>query len=91
MEKKISFWYRQDQDLFYACDHMSEEQFALSNFLPRTAIVGMRNIYDFPDALLELNDTCKRSLHIPEIVNSCTQSRGQHFQFIARFFLEFLL
>ena len=43
---------------------MSEEQFTLPTFLPRTAIVGIKNIYDFPNALLELNDTFKRSLHI---------------------------
>ena len=42
---------------------MSEEQFALPTFLPKTAIVGIRNIYDFPNALLELQDTFKRSLN----------------------------
>ena len=57
LDKKIWFWYRQDQELFYACDQMPEEQFALPTFLPRTAIVGTRNIYDYPDALLELNET----------------------------------
>ena len=30
--------------------------------LPRTAIVGIKNIYDFPIALLEVNDTFKHSL-----------------------------
>ena len=64
VQRNIWFWYRHDQDLFYACDHMSEEQFALSTFLPKTAIVGIRNIYDFLDALLELQDTFKRSLNI---------------------------
>ena len=43
---------------------MSEEQFPLPTFLPKTAIVGIRNIYDIPDALLELQDTFKRSLNI---------------------------
>ena len=52
VEKQIWFWYRQDQDLFYACDQMSDEQFALLTFQPNTAIVGVRNIYNFPDALL---------------------------------------
>ena len=47
-------WYRQDEDLFYACDQMPGKQFALPTFQPKTAIVGIRNIYDFPDALLEL-------------------------------------
>ncbi|CAH3173197.1 unnamed protein product [Porites evermanni] len=64
VERNTWFWYRHDQDLFYACDQMSEEQFALPTFLPKTAIVGIRNIYDFPDALLELQDTFKRSLNI---------------------------
>ena len=64
VQRNIWFWYRHDQDLFYACDQMSEEQFALPTFLPKTAIVGIRNIYDFPDALLELQDTFKRSLNI---------------------------
>ena len=45
---------------------MSEEQIALPTFLPKTAIVGIRNIYNFPDALLELQDTFKRSLNIPK-------------------------
>ena len=46
---------------------MSEEQIALPTFLPKTAIVGIRNIYNFPDALLELQDTFKRSLNIPNL------------------------
>ena len=62
--RNMWLWYRHDQDLFYACDQMSDEQFALPTFLPKTAIVGIRNIYDFPDALLELHDTFKRSLNI---------------------------
>ena len=57
VQRNIWFWYRHDQDLFYACDQMSEEQFALPTFLPKTA--------DFPDALLQLQDTSKRSLNIP--------------------------
>ena len=65
VQRHIWFWYRHDQDLFYACDQMSEDQFALHTFLPKTAIVGTRNIYDFPDALLKLQDTFKRSLNIP--------------------------
>ena len=65
VKRNIWFWYRHDQDLFYACDQMSEEQFALHTFLIKTAIVGIRNIYDSPDALLELHDTFKRSLNIP--------------------------
>ena len=33
VDKNIWFRYRQDQDLFYACDQMSEEQFALPTFV----------------------------------------------------------
>ena len=65
VQRNIWFWYRHDQDRFYACDQISEEQFALSTFLQKIAIVGVRNIYDFPEALLELQDTFKRSLKIP--------------------------
>ena len=64
VDKNIWFWYRRDQDLFYTCDQMPEEQFALPTFVQRTAIVGVRNIYDYPDALLELQETFKRSLNI---------------------------
>ena len=28
--------------------------------------MGVRNIYDYPDALLELQDTFKRSLNLPQ-------------------------
>lgn len=66
MQRDIWFYYKHEQDLFYACDQMSEEQFALPTLVPRTAIVGVRNIYDFPDALLELQDIFKRSLHPTE-------------------------
>ena len=45
---------------------MSEDQFALPTLVPRTAIMGVRNIYDYPDALLELQDTFKRSLNLPQ-------------------------
>ena len=45
---------------------MSEEQFALPTSVHRTAIVGVRNIYDYPDALLELHETFKRSFNMAE-------------------------
>ena len=61
LERNIWFWYRHDQDLFYACDQMSEDKFASPIFLARTAIIGIRNIYDFPDGVLELDDLFKRS------------------------------
>ena len=31
--------------------------------ISRTVIIGVRNIYDYPDALLEMNDLFKRRLH----------------------------
>lgn len=65
VQHKISFWYNHEQNLFYACDDMSEQQFAVPTLVSKTAIVGIRNIYDFVDALLELQDTFKQSLHIP--------------------------
>ena len=34
-------------------------------YTPFYSCVGIRNIYDSPDALLELKDTFKRSLNIP--------------------------
>ena len=60
------FWYNPNQDLFYACDQMSEKQYALPTLVTRTAIVGVRNLYDYPDALTELQETFKRSLNLPK-------------------------
>ena len=45
---------------------MSEEQHALPTLVKKTAIIGVRNIYDYPEALLELQDTFKRSLNLPK-------------------------
>ena len=66
VQRHIWFWYNPEQELFYACDGMSEDQFALPTLVPRTAIMGVRNIYDYPNALLELQDTFKRSLNLPQ-------------------------
>ena len=66
VERNIWFWYNAHQDLFYACDQMSEEQYALPTLVKKTAIIGVRNIYDYPDALLELQETFKRSLNLPK-------------------------
>ena len=60
------FWYNPEHLVFYACDQMTEEQIAVPTLVPRTAIVGVRNIYDYPDALLELQETCKRSVNLPQ-------------------------
>ena len=45
---------------------MTEEQIAVPILVPRTSVVGVRNIYDYPDALLELQETFKRSLNLPQ-------------------------
>ena len=56
VERDIWFWYNPDQDLFYACDQMSEKQYALPTLVQKTAIVGVRNLYDYPHAVLELQE-----------------------------------
>ena len=66
VERNMWLWYNSHQDLFYACDQMSEEQFALPTLVKKTAIIGVRNIYDYPEALLELQETLKRSLNLPK-------------------------
>ena len=66
VERNIWFWYNPHQDLFYVCDQMSEEQYALPTLVKKTAIIGVRNIYDYPEALLELQETFKRSLNLPK-------------------------
>ena len=66
VERDTWFWYNPDQDLFYACDQMSEKQYALPTLVQKTAIVGVRNLYDYPDAVLELQETFKRSLNLPK-------------------------
>ena len=44
------------------CEEMTEEQIMNSTLMSRTAIIGVRNIYDYPDTLLEMNDLFKRRL-----------------------------
>ena len=34
------------------CEEMKEEQIMNSKLMSRTAIIGVRNIYDYPDTLL---------------------------------------
>ena len=42
---------------------MTEEQIMNSTLMmSRTAIIGVRNIYDYPDTLLEMNDLFKGRL-----------------------------
>ena len=65
VEQNMWLWYNPKEEKFYTCDQMSEEQYAIPTLVQETAIIGMRNIYDYPLALLELQDTFKRSLNIP--------------------------
>ena len=44
------------------CEEMTEEQIMNSTLMSTTAIIGVRNIYDYPDTLLEMNDLFKRRL-----------------------------
>ena len=57
-------WFDNGQDQFSPCEQMTEEQIKNPTLMSRTAIIGVRNIYDYPDALLELNELFKRSLNI---------------------------
>ena len=54
VEQNIWFWYNPKEDFFYACE-MSEEQYALPTLVEKTAIIGVRNIYDYPLALSTLS------------------------------------
>ena len=56
VERNVWLWYNPTK----------EEQYALPTLVKKTAIIGMRNIYDYPEALLELQETFKRSLHLPK-------------------------
>ena len=44
------------------CEEMTEEQIMNSTLMNRTASIGVRNIYDYPDTLLQMNDLFKRRL-----------------------------
>ena len=66
VERNIWLWYNPHKDMFYVCDQMSEEQHALPTLVKKTAIIGVRNIYDYPEVLLELQETFKRSLSLPK-------------------------
>ena len=62
LEKNIWFWYKHDEDLFYPCEHMTECQVAVPTLTPKTAIIGVKNIFDFPEGLDEMILVFKRSL-----------------------------
>ena len=44
------------------CEEMREEQIMNPTLISRTVIIGVRNIYDYPNALLKMNDLFKRRL-----------------------------
>ena len=63
---KVLYVYDVQRDIwFYACDQMSEEQYALPTLMSTTAIIGTRNLEDYPEVVAELQELFKRSLHIP--------------------------
>ena len=72
VERNRWFWYESSYDVFYACNGMSEEQILIPTLVKKTAIIGLRNIYDYPDALSELQETFKRSLHVTKKENDST-------------------
>ena len=51
---------------------MSEEQYALPTLVQETAIVGVRNVYDYPENVLELQEKqeCK---DVKELCHSFSQ------------------
>ena len=80
---KILYVYNPTHDLSYTCDQMSEEQYALPTLVKKTAIIGMRNISDYPEALLELQETFKRSLHLPKAEHKDVQELCNPFKFLS--------
>lgn len=64
VDRNIWMWFDNSQEQFSPCEQMTEEQIMNPTLMSRTAIIGERNIYDYPDALLELNELFKRSLNI---------------------------
>ena len=56
------FWYDYDTCRFEQCEGMSDTFVCLPTFVPKTAIVGVRNFSEFPQGNLELEKTFARSL-----------------------------
>ena len=57
VERRGWFWYNPSQEVFHACD---PDQYP--TLVQKTAIIGMRHIDEYPDALLELQNTFHRSV-----------------------------
>ena len=83
VERNMWLWYNSHQDLFTACDQMSEEQYALPTLVKKTAIIGVRNIYHYPEALLELQETVKRSLNLPKQEDKDVKELCNPFKFLS--------
>ena len=83
VERILWMWYNPKNNLFYACDQMPEEQYALPTLVKKTAIIGVRNIYDYPEALLELQETFKRSLHLPKPEDKDVKELCNPFKFLS--------
>ena len=67
VQHNIWFWYRHDQEIYSTpAIKCQKTSFVLPTLVPGTAILGVGNIYDYPDALLELQETFKRSLHLTQ-------------------------
>ena len=64
VERNRWFWYESSHDVFWSSNGMSEEEILIPTLVKSTAIIGLRNIYEYPDALCELQETFKRSLQI---------------------------
>ena len=62
LELNFWFWFNHDDSAFEMCDDMSEKQIVLPTFMPKTAIVGVRNLSDFLDGVDELEATFQRSV-----------------------------
>ena len=62
VDLELWYWYDHDGKGFEQCDGMTEQQICLPTFVPKTAIVGLRNLFDFPNAVREMELTFQRSL-----------------------------
>ena len=62
MDLELWYWYDHEGNMFEPCDGMSEKQICLPTFVPKTAIVGARSLFDFPNAVREMELTFQRSL-----------------------------
>ena len=62
IDLELWYWYDNEEKMFEPCDGMSEKQICLPTFVPKTAIVGSRSLFEFPKAVREMELTFQRSL-----------------------------